>query len=569
MRTFNAIAVMISMLLPHSMLAADPATQTRTVTPELIAHWKLAGDAQDSSGHGLHAENHGVLFEADKSGPLPTSAKFAGRGQFLTVPHSTLLDLGTDDFTISLWVHTDESLDDEIGDLLSQFDPKSRTGFQLGIRNHTGVTSNAPNARQLEFGIDNGTEPKWDDLGRPGGEASILPFSLANYRGELFAGTCEPGKDGKGDVYALNKDRAWERIAVPHLANSVSSLAIFNEELYAGTAKYRVAGSALAESENLNLGGQVFRLDPGTRGWISCGRLPNTEAIGGMTVYKGKLYASSLYKPAAFFRYEEGEKWTSLPTPNGKRTESLGVYNGYLWATGYDEGHIYRFDGESWTDLGNVGENTQTYSFAIYEGRLHIGTWPSGKVFRLGDKDQWEDMGRLGQELEVMGMLVHNGKLYAGTLPLAEVYRYDGAQTWTKIKQLDTTENVKYRRVWTMAQHAGKLVCGVLPSGHVHALETGACTMSGVPVRAGWRHIAAVKQANFIQVFCDGTPYMTKREFHKEQFSLNNGQPLRIGGGSGDTLHGKLSDVRLYRGALTDAEIGRMAAAGIAGKPVK
>ena len=62
-------------------------------------------------------------------------------------------------------------------------------------------------------------------------------------------------------------------------------------------------------------------------------------------------------------------------------------------------------------------------------------------------------------------MAVYNGKLYAGTLPLGEVYRYDGDQKWTLTGQLDTTPNVKYRRVWSMAVCQGKLFAGTLPSG--------------------------------------------------------------------------------------------------------
>src|SRR5689334_23020367 len=108
MRIQVTIAAVLSIFWTQMATAADPAT------PKLIGHWKLAGDTRDSSGNELHAENHGVVFEADKAGPLPTHAKFGGRGQHLTVPHSDLLNLGTDDFTTSLWVHTDKLLDDDI-----------------------------------------------------------------------------------------------------------------------------------------------------------------------------------------------------------------------------------------------------------------------------------------------------------------------------------------------------------------------------------------------------------------------------------------------------------------------
>ena len=95
-------------------------------------------------------------------------------------------------------------------------------------------------------------------------------------------------------------------------------------------------------------------------------------------------------------------------------------------------------------------------------------------MFRWDGKETWESVGRLEEEKEVMAMAVYNGKLYAGTLPLANVYRYEGGATWTNTGQLDTTPDVKYRRVWSMAVFEGKLFGGTLPSGRVYALQAGA-----------------------------------------------------------------------------------------------
>ena len=74
----------------------------------------------------------------------------------------------------------------------------------------------------------------------------------------------------------------------------------------------------MKESENPNLGGKIFRYD-GDGKWADCGQLPETESIGGFAVFRGKLHAGSLYKPAGFFRYEGDQKLTTLPVPNGKR----------------------------------------------------------------------------------------------------------------------------------------------------------------------------------------------------------------------------------------------------------
>ena len=70
---------------------------------------------------------------------------------------------------------------------------------------------------------------------------------------------------------------AWVDCGSPDVCNAVSSLAVHDGKLYAGTGKYRSSGSALADSQNLNLGGKVFRYD-GDGKWAHCGSLPGVEA---------------------------------------------------------------------------------------------------------------------------------------------------------------------------------------------------------------------------------------------------------------------------------------------------
>jgi hypothetical protein len=553
----------------------------------LVAHWPLASDARDVSPNQLHAVNHGVQFEPTgkrasgdpaPDAPARGAAVFNGRTAYLEVPASPKLDRGTGNFSILTWVHTSDAMDDLPGDILSQYDPQTRTGFRLGIDSRPGVTSSQANWRNLHFGIDAGFESKdkaaaWTDHGRLG--QAILIFSLAVHDDQLFAGTCEAGAEQAGRVFRYD-GRQWTDCGAPDRCNAVCSLAVHEGKLYAGVGKYRLAGSSLTESENPHRGGTVYRYDGDNR-WTSCGTLPDVEAINGMVVFRGQLYAGSLYAPAGFFRYEGGQRWTSCGTPEGKRVESLTVYNGHIYATGYDEGAVYRFDGSQWEHLGVLEGATQTYGFAVHHGDLFVSEWPHAKVFRYGGGKRWLPAGRLGEELETMPLLVYNGKMYAGTLPTAEVYRYDGQaqqdgqvqqdgagdeqHEWTRIARLDFTPDVRYRRVWSMAVYRGRMFAGVLPSGHVHSVELGKNVTWDRPLPSGWRHVAAVRDEERLKLYVDGRLVGRSEPLDPATFNLSNNRPLRIGSGAGDYLCGRLRDLRIYGRALTESEIGQACAA--------
>jgi len=519
----------------------------------LVAHWPLAGDARDVISEGNPALVRGAVnFRA--AGP---STAFKGCGTWLEVPAGRAPRLGKGEFSLAVWMQSDEVSDVAPGDLLSQYDPAKRRGFHLTLKSNLGVTSNQANWRHLKFGIDDDRATEWGDRGRPG--RALFAFALATHEGALYAGTCEPGKTESGRVYRYASAQKWADCGALDGANSVTAFAVHQGALYAGTGKYRVAGSALPESENTALGGRVFRY-AGQRRWIDCGQLPQTEAVGGLVVFRGRLYASSLYKPAGFFRYEGGTRWTDCGTPDGRRVQALTVHDGFLYASSYDGGHVYRYDGQGWSDCGQLGDNTQTYSFASHEGRLHAGTWRSGRVFRFEDMGQWTDLGRLGEELEVMGMVVHNGRLIAGTLPLAEVHSYEGGTTWKRLARLDLTPEVKYRRAWTMAEHGGEVYCSTLPSGHVFAFAAGRQAAWGRSLSSAWHHVAAVKSASRLTLFVDGKPVAESAAFDAADYDLETTAPLRIGAGANGPFNGRLTDLRIYHRSLDSAEIRRLAA---------
>jgi len=521
MRSFPRFPLNLLLLTACSLM-----TVTGWAEEDLIADWPFGNRSSSDSGFQLHED--------------------AGR-RFAELGDSATLTLGKSDFTILLRA-------DGEGELLSQYDPATRRGFHFGIITRQGVTHSQANVRQLTFGLDDGSTPSaWVDHGRLGN--ALYVHALAVHEGHLYAGTCEPGKDEAGHVYRWDGEAQWFDCGRPHPCNAVISLAEFQGKLYAGVGKYRVAGSSLPESENRTPGGKVFRYE-GDRTWKEVGSFDGIEAVGGLIAVGDRLYASSLYKPARFFRIEKAGVWTALPLPDSdKRVESMTSFRGEIFATSYDNGHVYRFDQTQWIDTGAVGDNTQTYGFAIQEDQLYVSTWPSGKVFRYDGDMKWADVGRLGQELEVMGMASYNGQLYAGTLPLAEVYRYDGGTQWTSTGRVDLTPDVKYRRAWSMAVYGGKLFCGTLPSGHVQSLSVGQCVTFDRTLSKGSHDLAAVRHGGELRLYVDGKEVARSGRANESSIDLSNAAPLFIGKGPIGIAEGSITNVRIHRRALSEVEI--------------
>ena len=344
----------------------------------LVAHWQLATDGQDSSGNGHHAINHGARF--DGSG----SALFDGIDAWLEVEARGELQLGRSDFSLAAWVFTEKQLDDVLGDVLSWYDPDSANGFTLGLMNYAGVTSAQSNWRNVFFGIDAGQlAPSWVDCGRPGNNHHVK--SLVVFDGDLYASTWEPGAGDAGHVYRYAGGTGWIDCGAPGPANSITGLAVYQGRLYAGSELYSGAGSSLPVSTNENHGGRVYRYE-GRGRWTDCGKVSDVRSISGLAVYKGSLYAGTgttgawrdTPRTRGMYRYDGEGNWISCGCPD-LRVVHLGVHNGSLLGMSYDAGGFFRYDGGTdWTRLGPLPDTTQAYSMAVYEGGVHVGTWPTG-----------------------------------------------------------------------------------------------------------------------------------------------------------------------------------------------
>lgn len=546
--------------------------------------WDLDTDGRDSSGEGRHATVVGEVTFGPSNDPAMRRqvARLQGRGRLeVSLPAS-----GTETRTIAAWVRPEPAATTVLGDVVSWFDPGHRHGFTLGLE-HGSPCGSHGNDRTAWFGVDAGSQPILTDHGRPGTE-SVMVCSLAVFEGSLYAATWEAGPTPRGHVHR-RVDEGWEDCGTPWDANAVTRLAVFDGALYAGVSRLKGGGSGLDDSANQSPGGRILRY-AGGRAWEDMGGLGGADSVAGLVPFGGSLYAIPMYTEG-LFRLEAPGDWRWCGSP-GRRLLALGAHAGGLYGAGNDHAHvdsaiamtkagvvvpareaaggggIFRYDdGERWVGRGMQPDTTQVYSIETYGGRMYIGTWPTGLVFRGDDLDAqghatWTSVGRLGDDTEVMNLQAYNGMLYGGTLPGARIFRYDGDAQWRVVATVDETPDVRYRRAASMVLFGGELYVGTLPSAHVHSLKTGAVATHDRSLTSGWHHLAGVRDGRGVTLYVDGAAVATSEGDIEGTLVSTPGTPLVLGGGPRADLEGELADVRLWDQALDATAIGRIAREG-------
>ena len=549
----------------------------------LIGSWDLTVDGRDRSGHGLHAMPHGEVGFGASTDPAfgRPAARFRGDGRLEV---AVAAGLGTGDVTVAAWVNAAADPTTVLGDVVSCFDPGTRHGFTLGFE-HGAPCGSHGNDRTAWFGVDAGTVPRFVDHGRPGG-ATVMVCSLAAFEGDLYAATWEGGPSPRGRVYRLRAG-GWEDCGSPWDANAVTRLAVHRGELYAGVSRLRGGGSGLEDSANQNPGGRILCYEGGDR-WSDQGQLEGADSVAALVPFGAALYAAPMYSEG-LFRLDGPGSWAACGSP-GRRLLALGVHAGALYGAGNDHVHVesaialtkagvvvparstaggggvFRYDGDDrWTSRGLQPDTTQVYSIETYGGRMHVGTWPKGLVFRAANLDApgdatWEPIGRLGDETEIMNLQTYNGMLYAGTLPHAQVYRYDGDDDWALLGALDETPDVRYRRAASMVVFRGELFVGTLPSAHVHSMRAGAVATHDQSLPPGWHHFAGVRRGRCVTLFVDGVAVATgEGDGADGAIDMRPDVPLVLGGGPRAGFEGDLAAVRLWDRALAPDEVRALA----------
>jgi len=570
---------------------AEPA-RPADLTDGLVGHWKLRGDCRDSSGHGRHGIAHG---------DGPPTGRFDGRGDWIEIPDAEPLRLGTGDFTVAAWIHTDDVVDDTIGDVVSLFDPARRKGFTLNVKASSGGYQSSGDDRHVSFGIDDAVDGEWEDCGRPNATSNYVANCLTVFRGQLYAATIDARDEADWcHVYRYAGGRKWidcGRVGKGK-TTGVMALIVHRGHLYAGTCTYDWTRVFSGDYDPCH----VYRYEGGTT-WEDCGQVGETLRIICMASFGGHLYVGCdrglpppgetqwSGRPYRVYRHDGGTKWSvagELPAkpPRNCNPHAMAVHDGMLYV-GFP--NVWAFDGKEWsftgTPRGGTPEdqlpNLQIHSLEVFRGRLLAGMWPEARVVEYQGGESWADRGMLGDGTEINALTVYNGMLYAGAIPRGEVFRHDGDGRWTSLRRFFSPpgwnpgpptapvreEINNWTRVTSLTVHAGKLFASIgsctsgvqdAPAdvrGSVFSYEAGRCVSFDDDLGAGWRHLAAVRRGDRLRLYVDGRLVATSAPFDPDRYDLSTGGPLTIGFGEQDFFTGKIRDVRLYRRGLGDEDV--------------
>ncbi len=568
-RTAWCLTVTLYLLCPSILPAAEPG---------LVGYWKLQGDCRDHSGHGRDGINHGVDLN---------TGVFNGRDAFIEVPDAAALHVASGDFAIAAEIYTERDIDDCFGDIVSKFDSTHRKGINLTLVSNTSGYNSQSNLRQLFLGLDNAVLGHWIDCGRPGGKTNSTD-ALTVFDGNLYVGTVDAADEADwAHVFRYCGGQEWEdcgRLG-RNRVRGVYAMTVHDGALYAGTAGSHGGPHVNVPEEGF---GRVYRYRGGQE-WEDIGQPGNHYRISSLASYRGKLYALSINTfgttGGGVYVHEGGREWKQCG--DFGRPASSGVHNGQLFA-GFPQGKTFLFKGDHWDDLGNplgmLEKCDQLHSHGVFGDELYVGTWPLGMV-AVRRNDKWEDMGRLGDAYEIVALAVYNGSFYGGSIPRAEVYRFDGPNRWTSVGRLFDPPGYQpvpvgtivaatqdWTRASSLAVYQGKLFgstatcyrAQITPPppaddirGKVFSVQAGAAVSSDRDLGAGWKHVAAVRKDNLLQLYVDGKLVATAQS-DVPGLDASCESPLLIGRGQQAHFHGKIREVRLYNRALKETEVGEL-----------
>ncbi len=551
---------------------------------DLIAHWPLSVNARDRSGDMHGTIRGGVAFVAIAGRP---AADFNGRDAYVEVADSPALALGRADFSIALWVHPRRPLEGIPGDLVNKWDAPKRRGLNLYLSGGSSAYSSICDSRNVHFALDDAYTGAERDHGKPWPSNSLIS-NLVVYQGYLYAGIADAAEPrDAARVFRLKDGQTWEDCGGicndPTIA-SVQSMIVHDGRLYAGTGRWDWVIAKGKFKDNPPPRSTRVYVYEGGKNWRDLGEVGKGSRILCMASFQGTLFAGIDSVGGGHLYRRDGARWVDCGAPDGRNINSLMPWNGTLFVSTH--GNMYRYEADGkFTRVGlEPHQITQIHSMHVHNGRLMAGTWPQGYALRYAGAEDWEIAGRLGlppgQRLinEINGLVYHGGKLYAGVIPLSELYRYEAAGRWDRLAQLGKRSdwaagNVdSWMRLTALTSYRGRLFAGTGSCrgravdcdpdgtlGRVRSFGFGQMASFEEDLEAGWVHVAAFRRDGVLELYVNGKLRAKSFDLPERVLDLSTSAPLRIGFGDLTYFSGALSDVRLYRGALSEQEIANIA----------
>ena len=209
----------------------------------LIGHWKLDGDAQDSSGHGHDGQVFNATPTTDRFGQHNQAYAFDGDGDYIEIPHSDTLN--SLPISISVWFNASE--DNENGGVVSKYIAAHWDGWQINSSYNRAIP-------HYLRGLDHGV------IGKNGEKAFETDFSYNTwnhivtifdeeggriYKNGQFVVTHDwigaPGKCAGNTSFQIGRYRTYDPSKHPH------------SDFNGAIDDVRIYGSSLSDNEVLSL----------------------------------------------------------------------------------------------------------------------------------------------------------------------------------------------------------------------------------------------------------------------------------------------------------------------------
>ncbi len=226
---------------------------------------------------------------------------------------------------------------------------------------------------------------RWTDCGVPEGEED--QFHLGIYRGHVYATPAY-----RRGLYRYEGEKRWTACAEPY--PRFFALSQWRGHLYAGTNKsLRHVGPPPKRERTFTFLPEadiVYRYDDRTDTWTGCGQVESETQMYCFSVHRGALYVGT-WPSAKMFRTNTGIGWEDCGRvdPAEEELMGVGVYNGMMYCGTLPAADVYRYDGDHrWTKVGQTDQTQgvkyrRAWSMAVHDGKLFVGTLPSGHVFSM------------------------------------------------------------------------------------------------------------------------------------------------------------------------------------------